>query len=133
MNECIFCNHPDLTVLETSLTYAVYDKYPVSDGHVLVIPKRHEADYFMLYDDEKTDLWRQVDQVKDLLDERFHTDGYNIGININSSAGQTIFHVHIHVIPRYNGDMDDPAGGVRGVIPWKMAYGKREKPDSTVP
>ncbi len=104
--------------------YAVYDKFPVSEGHILVIPKRHEADYFRLTENEKADLWRLVVQVKDLLEERFHPDGYNVGININRSAGKTIFHVHIHVIPRYEGDMEDPAGGVRGVIPGKMKYGK---------
>ncbi len=124
MENCIFCRNTSTPVLETELSYAVYDKFPVSEGHILVIPKRHEADYFRLTENEKADLWRLVDQVKDLLEERFHPDGYNVGININRSAGQTIFHVHIHVIPRYEGDMEDPAGGVRGVIPGKMKYGK---------
>ncbi len=110
--------------METELSYAVYDKFPVSEGHILVIPKRHEADYFRLEENEKADLWRLVDKAKVLLDERFHPDGYNVGVNINRSAGQTVFHVHVHVIPRYEGDMEDPAGGVRGVMPGKRKYGR---------
>jgi diadenosine tetraphosphate (Ap4A) HIT family hydrolase len=122
MNECIFCKFSASPVLETELSYAIYDNFPVSEGHLLIIPKRHESDYFQLTSNEKTDLWHLTDLAKEMLDKEFKPDGYNIGININPAAGQTICHVHIHIIPRYKGDVSDPAGGVRGVIPAKQKY-----------
>jgi diadenosine tetraphosphate (Ap4A) HIT family hydrolase len=122
MNECIFCKPSASPVLETELSYAIYDNFPVSEGHLLIIPKRHVADYFQVTSNEKTDLWHLTDLAKEMLDKEYKPDGYNIGININPAAGQTIFHVHIHIIPRYTGYVSDPAGGVRGVIPAKQKY-----------
>lgn len=101
---------------------ALFDKYPVSKGHALIISKQHVADYFELPDRLKTACWLMVDRVKLLLAQRFHPDGYNIGLNVGPAAGQTIPHLHIHLIPRYSGDVDDPTGGVRNVIPGKGNY-----------
>ena len=94
----------------------------MSKGHTLVIPKRHISSYFECTDTERLELWSLVEQVKTLLESEFEPDGFNIGINIGAAAGQTVPHMHIHVIPRYSGDMDDPRGGVRGVIPDKQKY-----------
>ena len=108
--------------MSSDLCFAVYDKFPVSVGHVLVIPKRHVRDYFELDIKEVSSLWGMVIQVKTIIDSKYNPQGYNIGFNVGESAGQTINHVHIHVIPRYKGDMDDPAGGVRHVIPGRGKY-----------
>jgi diadenosine tetraphosphate (Ap4A) HIT family hydrolase len=101
---------------------AFYDRYPVSDGHTLVIPRRHEADLFDLDPGERADAWALLDSVRELLVERFNPDGLNIGVNENEAAGQTIHHAHIHLIPRYQGDVEDPRGGIRWVIPDKAPY-----------
>jgi ATP adenylyltransferase len=123
-DNCPFCNlDPDRQIIKDHLgTTAILDKYPVSLGHALVIPQRHCADYFQLTQNEKQSCWQMVDDVKEILVQKYHPDGFNIGININETAGQTIPHVHIHVIPRYHGDLQDPEGGVRGVIPDKRKY-----------
>jgi len=121
---CPFCN-PDPTrgfLLESDTAIAIFDKFPVSMGHALIIPKKHCSNYFELSFSEQTACWKMVNKLKELLDENFRPSGYNIGININASAGQTVPHVHIHLIPRYNGDVEEPRGGVRGVIPDKRDY-----------
>ena len=110
--------------MESEFSLAFYDQYPVSEGHVLIVPKRHVADYFELSSDEKKDIWALLDVVKDILEKKFSPDGFNVGINVGEPAGQTIFHCHIHIIPRYKGDMEFPEGGVRGVIPGKQKYRK---------
>lgn len=125
MENCPFCdikNYKDNIVCETELTISILDRYPVSKGHTLVIPKRHVGSYFDLTEDEVTDIWSMVNDVKKVLDYMYEPDGYNIGINVGKAAGQTVPHVHIHVIPRYLGDMEDPKGGIRGVIPDKQKY-----------
>ncbi|TGE33547.1 HIT family protein [Desulfosporosinus sp. Sb-LF] len=110
MNECVFCTLPETEILaENDLTRAFYDKYPVSDGHVLIVPKRHAANLFDATPEEMASVGALLTRVKIILDDRFHPDGYNIGANVGIAAGQTIFHWHVHVIPRYNGD----AGSVR--------------------
>jgi diadenosine tetraphosphate (Ap4A) HIT family hydrolase len=109
-------------IVETATAFSFYDKFPVSKGHVLVVPKRVVANYFELSVKEQTACWIIVNKVKQILQEKFNPDGFNIGININEAAGQTVPHVHIHVIPRYNGDVEKPRGGVRGVIPSKKEY-----------
>jgi diadenosine tetraphosphate (Ap4A) HIT family hydrolase len=120
---CPFCTpSPDDVIIDHELAYALYDRYPVNPGHVLVIPWRHVAGWFEATDQEQQALLAVLDRVKDLLDERYHPDGYNIGINVGEAAGQTVMHLHIHVIPRYKGDVGDPRGGVRGVIPEKQGY-----------
>lgn len=121
---CPFCK-PESgreLILENELCYCVYDKYPVSKGHALIIPKRHCADYFELTGEEQTSCWKMVNELKVILDKKYQPDGFNIGINVNEVAGQTIPHVHIHLIPRYKGDVEQPEGGVRGVIPEKRTY-----------
>ncbi|MCK9278744.1 MAG: HIT family protein, partial [Methanoculleus sp.] len=104
------------------LCYARYDRYPVSPGHLLLIPFRHVAGPFDATDGEQAALLALVREAKAFLDERFHPDGYNVGVNVGTAAGQTVMHLHVHVIPRYAGDMADPRGGVRGVIPEKRKY-----------
>jgi diadenosine tetraphosphate (Ap4A) HIT family hydrolase len=122
MQDCPFCNIDREIIMSSDLCFAVYDKFPVSAGHVLVIPKRHVRDYFELDIKELASLWEMVTQVKTIIDSKYKPQGYNIGFNVGESAGQTVNHVHIHVIPRYRGDMEDPAGGVRHVIPGKVKY-----------
>ena len=124
IESCPFCNigSDRETLLENETVYALLDKFPASQGHTLIIPKRHCADYFDLTFKEQSDCWLMVNEAKSLLTVQYHPDGYNVGINIGASAGQTIFHMHIHLIPRYTGDVEDPRGGVRGVIPLKKNY-----------
>ena len=121
---CPFCNIESSReiIASTPLSAAFYDGFPVSPGHVLIVPKRHVASFFDLTAEERADLFSLADIVKVLLDERYHPDGYNVGINVNEAAGQSVFHVHIHLIPRYKGDVPNPKGGVRGVIPSKQSY-----------
>lgn len=118
---CPFCGEPDF-IIENELAFADYDSYPVSAGHCLVIPRRHIAEYFDVTATEKAAIWELVDELKGIIEREFSPDGYNIGVNVGAAAGQSIPHVHIHVIPRYAGDVKDPQGGVRGVIPHKQKY-----------
>ena len=123
MDKCPFCNiNNSEIILESEYSVAIHDKFPVNNGHTLIIPKRHTSNYFSLKKEEKKDIWNFVDEIAKLLTKKFSPAGFNIGVNINKSAGQTIPHVHIHVIPRYKNDVDDPTGGVRGVIPSKQKY-----------
>jgi len=107
---------------EMATCFAIYDKYPVNKGHALIIPKREESDYFQLTFKEQAACWFLVNMVKEYLVSNFKPDGFNIGINSGKVAGQTVDHCHIHLIPRYENDMKDPTGGVRGVIPEKRVY-----------
>ena len=120
---CPFCTLPasDI-VLENELAIAFYDRFPVSSGHLLIVAKRHIAGYFEATEAERKAIHELLEQGKALLDEKYQPDGYNIGINIGEEAGQTIFHLHIHLIPRFKGDHPNPRGGVRGVIPGKQDY-----------
>ena len=120
---CIFCGKVT-RVIENKLAFAHYDSYPVSPGHCLIIPHRHVAEYFQATDEEKTAIWALVDEMKLIIDREYKPDGYNIGVNIGKAGGQSIPHIHIHMIPRYQGDMEDPRGGVRGVIPHKQKYAR---------
>jgi ATP adenylyltransferase len=128
MNEnssnCPFCNIDTdrVVITETTEVYSIYDNYPVSQGHAIIIPKRHCSDYFELTTEEQSACWSMVNDVKQILQDKYHPDGLNVGININEAAGQTISHVHIHLIPRYKGDVKEPEGGIRGVIPEKRIY-----------
>ena len=120
---CIFCDIEHERVLaETELCFAIRDRFPVSDGHTLIIPKRHVSNYFDLTDDEVMAMQAMMKAQKEQLDTELSPDGYNIGINVSEAAGQTVFHVHMHLIPRYKGDVENPRGGVRGVIPSKQKY-----------
>ena len=124
MTDCPFCN-PDDILLENDLAFAKYDLYPVSPGHVLVVPKRHTASWFDLTPAEQTAMFALANQAKKLLDERYAPAGYNLGINCGEAAGQTIMHVHLHIIPRYIGDVPNPRGGIRAVIAAKQDYTHR--------
>ncbi|ASB49164.1 bifunctional class I SAM-dependent methyltransferase/HIT family protein [Alkalitalea saponilacus] len=122
--DCPFCN-PDAErelIVESATAYAIYDKYPVNDGHALIIPKRHCTDYFELIFKEQAACIFMLNKVKDIVSAKYNPGGFNIGINVGEKAGQTVHHVHIHLIPRYKGDVEDPSGGVRGVIPNKQKY-----------
>lgn len=118
---CVFCSGIDVAA-ESKLSFAIYDKFPVNEGHMLIIPKRHVSSYFDLNNLEKQDLYELMEKMKKYLDKTLSPDGYNIGINVGEAAGQTVMHVHMHLIPRYKGDIENPRGGVRGVIPGKMNY-----------
>lgn len=118
---CPFCDRAD-PVIANALAYARYDKFPVSRGHLLIIPRRHLADWFDTTTEERLALFALADEARTLLLETFAPGGFNLGINVGEVAGQTIPHVHLHVIPRYRGDARNPRGGVRGVIPAKQDY-----------
>ena len=121
--DCVFCNiSQDRRIAENDLCFAIYDDFPVSKGHTLIIPKRHVADYFDLTEDEVMAMQALMRDIKAKIDSELSPDGYNIGINVNAAAGQTVFHVHMHLIPRYVGDVENPRGGVRGIIPAKQKY-----------
>ena len=117
--------HSVLRVAANSLAFAIRDAFPVSPGHTLVITKRPVATWFEATREEQQALLDLVEVVKRDLDAQTpRPDGYNVGFNAGEAAGQTVMHLHVHVIPRYRGDMDDPRGGVRHVIPWKGNYRK---------
>lgn len=109
-------------IVETATVFSFYDKFPVSEGHALIVPKRLVSNYFDLTLKEQTACWIVVNKLKNILQEKFRPDGFNIGININEDAGQTISHCHIHIIPRYKNDIENPRGGIRAVIPSKKDY-----------
>ena len=115
-----FLDNPKIA--ENNLSFSIYDNFPVSKGHALIIPKRVVADIFDLNDDEYKSCFDLVKVVKKNLIKEFNPDGFNIGVNSGKTAGQTIFHAHIHLIPRYKGDVSNPRGGVRNVIPGKADY-----------
>lgn len=104
------------------LAFAVLDKYPVSPGHTLIIPKRTVETWFDASQEEQSAIMALVNHMKAQLDAKHSPDGYNVGFNVGVVAGQTVMHLHMHLIPRYAGDMHDPRGGVRGVIPEKQKY-----------
>ncbi|MCB9234443.1 MAG: HIT family protein [Bacteroidia bacterium] len=116
MTDCPFCSLNRELIAENSLAVAFYDAYPVNPGHALVIPRRHVADYFDLTPAERHACWDLLDEVKQIVDAKFSPDGYNAGVNAGTAAGQTVFHVHLHLIPRYVGDVEDATGGVRNVV-----------------
>ncbi len=122
---CPFCTQPNI-VIENELAFIRYDGYPVSPGHCLIVPRRHVAEYFQATPEEKAAIWALVDEMKIIIDKEFNPDGYNVGVNIGESAGQSVPHIHVHMIPRYKGDMENPRGGVRGVIPDKQKYAQKK-------
>ena len=124
MNECIFCNiSKDRIIIENELAYVVNDNFPVTAQHSLIIPKRHCIDYFSLNKNELLSCDDLIKRMKTLVqnDDDLVT-GFNIGINVGKTGGQTIFHCHIHFIPRREGDVENPRGGVRHLIPGKGDY-----------
>lgn len=122
-NPCSFCTlSAERIVAESLMGFVIRDAYPVSPGHTLVIPRRHIASFFELETEERDGLMDLLTQAKTALDSELRPDGYNIGINDGKDAGQTIAHLHIHLIPRYRGDQPDPRGGVRWLFPEKARY-----------
>ena len=120
---CAFCTlPPDRVIDENATAIAIRDGYPVSPGHTLLIPRRHTSSFFDLSDSERSDVLALLERAKRTVDKEFQPQGYNIGINDGAVAGQTVPHLHVHLIPRYAGDMPDPRGGVRWVIPDKAKY-----------
>ncbi len=127
-NPCLFCNITKSgSSKENDLAYISYDSYPVSDYHCLIIPKRHISDFFNLSDDELFSCFELVKIAKkEILKKDPSVKGFNFGTNVGKVSGQSIFHCHFHLIPRREGDVDNPQGGVRSVIPNKQHY-KRKK------
>lgn len=120
---CPFCQvSASRMVLSAPFGYAFRDGYPISEGHTLVVPRRHLVSIFDALPEEQAALWCLVGQVREQLATQLHPDGFNIGVNDGQAAGQTIGHGHIHVIPRWRGDVQDPRGGVRWLIPAKADY-----------
>ncbi len=119
---CLFCKDPRGVSIQHELAFSARDSYPASPGHTLVIPRRHVASFFDLTAEEVATCMSLLKEEKKILDEEFKPDGYNIGVNVGQAAGQSIFHVHIHLIPRYKGDVENPQGGVRHVIPKRGHY-----------
>lgn len=123
MDTCIFCQLPqEAIIMENTHCIAFFDQHPVSKGHLLVIPKNHKENYFDLTPLELADLHVLLLKLKVYVDQKYAPDGYNIGFNCGATAGQSVFHCHCHLIPRYLGDHPHPKGGIRGVIPAKMNY-----------
>ena len=126
-NPCLFCNAKESGIAaENEFAYASYDSYPVSDFHCLIIPKRHVKDYFEMSDEELLACNDLIAKIKnEILAKDKTVKAFNIGTNAGKMSGQSIMHCHIHLIPRREGDVENPQGGVRSVIPKKQHY-KRE-------
>ena len=124
MSDCFFCKCLDEKNYELENEYAIarYDDFPVNKGHLEVITKRHIKDWWDTTPEEKLAIFELLDKAKEIVEYKYNPDGYNIGMNLGESAGQTLMHLHVHLIPRYVGDVADPRGGVRGVIPDKKIY-----------
>ena len=121
---CIFCEMPSERVIaENELAYAILDAFPVTEGHTLIIPKRHVSDFFSLYQPERNAMQRLLEERRqNILNADSTVTGFNIGNNVGEDAGQTVMHCHTHLIPRRRGDVEEPRGGVRGVIAEKQKY-----------
>jgi diadenosine tetraphosphate (Ap4A) HIT family hydrolase len=121
---CAFCDRIPAgeLVAENDLAVAFFDAFPVSEGHCLIVPRRHEPDFLALSAAEQVAVWALIAPVKTRVEAKDKPDGYTIGINAGEAAGQTISHAHLHVIPRRRGDVPDPRGGIRWVIPATAAY-----------
>lgn len=121
--QCPFCHLEKPRIrLENDSAAAFLDAYPVAEGHILVVPKRHVASLFDLFEEEQAEIWTLVARVRAKLMDEHKLDGFNIGVNDGLAAGQTVLHAHVHVIPRRTGDVADPRGGVRWIIPSKAQY-----------
>jgi diadenosine tetraphosphate (Ap4A) HIT family hydrolase len=123
---CLFCDFKNLKksvlIMENDVAYARWDDFPVNPGHAEIIPKRHVASFFDLRKDELLAMHELAKTVKEIVNKKYAPDAYNLGINDGEAAGRTIHHAHLHLIPRYKGDVDNPRGGVRNIIPGKGDY-----------
>jgi diadenosine tetraphosphate (Ap4A) HIT family hydrolase len=127
MIACPFCTFdPARIVLANELSLALHDGFPVTPGHSLIVPKRHIASFFEATREEQAAMFDLLAEIRQLLLKEHNPDGFNIGINDGQAAGQTIMHLHIHLIPRYAGDTEDPRGGVRWIMPEKAPYWKKQ-------
>ena len=123
LESCYFCSLPSKRIiLETELSMVIRDSFPVSEGHTLIITKRHIESIFDATKEEQIDLLANLEEAKKILDKKFSPDGYNVGINDGKAAGQTVMHLHTHLIPRYSGDTEQAKGGVRWIFPDKANY-----------
>lgn len=119
----IFLEIPEYEILHRGKHFfLIKDRFPVSDGHILIITNELRKDYFSLTNEEKVELDEMIMKATEIIESEYSPDGYNIGMNVGEAAGQTVFHFHCHVIPRYKGDMDNPRGGVRHCIEGKGYY-----------
>ena len=122
-SSCPFCFPPAERLFHIGkLVLGLWDAYPVSDGHALLVPKRHVATWFDATLEEQAELNAAIAIARSTILEKYKPDGFNIGVNVGEAAGQTVFHLHVHVIPRYRGDVPNPRGGVRHVIPHRGDY-----------
>jgi diadenosine tetraphosphate (Ap4A) HIT family hydrolase len=123
---CLFCDRfnseKHLIITDNEFAYSGWDINPVSEGHALIVPKRHVLSFFELSDDEVLAIYELARETKEIIDAKYHPDAFNIGINDGEAAGRTVHHLHLHLIPRYAGDVPEPRGGVRHIIPGKGAY-----------
>lgn len=122
---CCFCDDfiPNKKpIYENELAAAYFDEFPVNKGHILIITKRHTETFFSTTNEEREKMLELLDKCKNYIDEKYHPTGYNIGLNCGEDAGQSVMHVHMHLIPRYKGDVENPRGGVRGIIPNRKEY-----------
>ena len=123
MTDCPFCKIRDeQCALATPVVRAFFDSFPISKGHTLVVPIAHVSSLYELTNEEQASVWLTVAKIRQRLQAEFDPDGFNIGVNDGPAAGQTVPHAHIHVIPRYAGDVEDPRGGIRWVLPSKANY-----------
>ncbi|MFA6066741.1 MAG: HIT family protein [Candidatus Babeliaceae bacterium] len=123
--QCLFCDvHMDKkrVIKEFTDCFVIEDAFPVSEGHILIISKEHVSDWFSASETLLANVIFALSEMKNFLQKKYNPQGYNIGVNCGESAGQTIMHLHVHLIPRYVNDIDDPRGGVRGVIPVRQKY-----------
>ena len=125
--KCVFCdlNKKDI-LFENDLAIAFFDKFPVSLGHTLIIPKRHVKTYFDLTNNEMNAIFDLSNKVKEFLDNKYHPDGYNVGFNVLEAGGQSVMHAHMHLIPRYKKDCNNPRGGIRKMVKLHDSYHEQE-------
>ena len=128
-NPCLFCTPRDVT-RQNALAYCTRDSFPVSPGHSLIIPFRHCPDFFELTPDEMAACAELLVAERTVLDTQRKPDGYNVGVNVGRAGGQSVMHVHVHLIPRYAGDHPNPQGGIRHVLPWKADYPRGPRPEA---
>lgn len=126
MEECLFCKwkeEKEKIILENEYAFARFDDFPVNKGHLLFMTRRHVKDFFETTLEEKNAIFELMDKAKEIIDKKYSPNGYNIGMNCGVSAGQTVMHIHVHLIPRYNGDVENPRGGIiHGAIPKRQNY-----------
>jgi diadenosine tetraphosphate (Ap4A) HIT family hydrolase len=120
---CPFCKpDPGRIIFENQHVLALWDAFPVTDGHALIVPRRHVASWFDTAPEEQNEIVAALSRAKEKIEQERAPDGYNMGMNDGEAAGQTVGHLHVHIIPRYEGDVADPRGGIRWVIPERAPY-----------